>query len=214
MKTLSCRLAPSILPLLVTVTVFFTQMASLTARAADSLRGFIHADAAGTEIYLNLRGNNDLYKITSSQPNVLSDLRALKENDFLIASGAINAQARTVSIDAIESVGLQRLLGLWRTAKWQVFEFRDFNRVNLYSPSGVTAQQMALEQKREFSYVLAPDCAKRYSILLSDDHTVHAGSLQYSDGLVQITMFDTKTGQISEEISLLPVPPSSQSRRP
>ena len=64
----------------------------------------------------------------------------------MITTGDLNSDTHSIDVQAIESVGLQGLLGIWRTQQWQVFEFRDFNRLNLYSSTQSPPSSVGLEK--------------------------------------------------------------------
>lgn len=173
---------------------------------AETVRGFVHTDASTKDISLLIRTAHEPYRVVASLPSVLAGLRNLKDGDFIIGSGTVKTTEKLVVLDSLESVGLQELLGVWRTAEWQVFEFRDFNRLNLYKATPETYRPVGLSKLREYAYVLAPEQGDRYSIFLSDDQSVHVGSLEVSATKVQMTVFDPDTGRVAESISLSPLP--------
>jgi hypothetical protein len=118
----------------------------------------------------------------------------------------VNEADGTVRLDAIESLGLRELLGSWRTDRWEVYEFRDFSRMNLYVPTqSSSGQRIPLSKAREYNYVLAPEQGARYSIFLSDDRSVTVGSIEVKENKINFTVYDSKTGEISENISLSPL---------
>ena len=184
--------------------VFIVAGTARPACASTSLRGFIHL--ANGQVAVALKTSPDAYKVSSSRPDILKSLATLHDGDYVITTGDLDAATHTLDVEAIESVGLQALLGIWRTQAWQVFEFRDFNRLNLYSSTQSPPSSLGLEKLREFSYVLAPDSKNGFSILLSDDKAVHVGSLVLTDSSVHIQLFDSNTGAVAQDISLSPLP--------
>jgi hypothetical protein len=193
--------------LLLTLILVFLMSPSVFA---DTLSGTLEfkplIENEGFDIYLSMKSQPHPLKIVAANPSIKSDLRRLKAGDFIIAQGSI-AGSDSVTLDAIESVGLQKLLGSWHTADWQIYEFRDFNRLLLYrieKPHPARASRFA--GPREYRYVLAPETGSRFSIFLSDNTDVHAGSLELLDGRLTITVFNNETGDIAENISLSPLP--------
>jgi hypothetical protein len=138
--------------------------------------------------------------------SITSDLNKLKTGDGLVARGAIDANGRSLNIQSIESVGLRELLGSWHGPQREVFEFADFSRLNLYAPGPVGGESSKESADGptagHYHYVLAPEAGRGYSIFMSDNTTVHLGSIVVTDAIVHLTVFDSKTGQISESISL------------
>lgn len=171
---------------------------------ASSVRGYIEVNAQSGELYLAIDEGQAPRRIVGRE-NVLTELSNLRTGDFLVARGEIEALDYVVRIDTIESVGLKELIGPWSSVNFEVYEFEDFSRLNLYAPtkddSGVTLSKTA-----EFKYVLAPDQGSRYSIFLSDNRSVAVGTLEFKAQKVKLSVIDPKTGRASQNISLSPLP--------
>jgi hypothetical protein len=177
--------------------------------AAESIRGVLlkRGGSGGTnDLYLVSKSWPQPLKIVVSTPTLNVDLGNLKDGDFLVARGLASPSEGTVRVDAIESLGLRELLGSWRTDRWEVYEFRDFNRMNLYVPTRANnGQRVPLSMAREFNYVLAPEQGARYSIFLSDDRTVTVGTIEVQENKINFIVYDSKTGEVSQNISLSPL---------
>lgn len=183
----------------------FASLLSSPAIAATpkSVRGFVHTEPSG-ELYLTMRTSSVPLKIVPVGLILLGDLSKLRDGDFIIGSGTLNASEKTVLLEAIESVGLQEILGIWRADNRDVFEFRDFNRLNLYRPTANPSHMISLAKIHELSYVLAPERGDSYSIFLSDDRSVQVGTLKVRDKNILLSVFDT-SGRIISNISLSPL---------
>jgi len=173
------------------------------AAGPKSVRGFVHTEPSG-ELYLTVRTSSVPLKIVPVGLTLLGDLSKLRDGDFIIGSGTLNANEKTVLLEAIESVGLQEVLGIWRADNWDVFEFRDFSRLNLYRPTADPGRAIRLAKIHELSYVLAPERGDSYSIFLSDDRSVQVGTLKVRDKNILLSVFDT-SGRIMSNISLSPL---------
>ena len=182
----------------------FSLVSILALRAhADTVRGFIRSQADGT-VFIEVDPSQPKYRIVASNSTMTVDLMALKVGDYVIARGSLSPGDQTAHLDSIESLGLQEILGSWQADSERVFEFKDFTRLNLYrslhDSSGTT-----LAKTKQFDYVIAPDSGARYSIFLSDNTSVHVGSVEFLSDTVQLTILDPKTGSVAENISLSPL---------
>ena len=148
-------------------------------------------------------------------------LDELTSGDFVIVSGRLvdlNRDQRPdqIHVTGIESVGLKRLLGVWRTANWDVFNFESFEKLTLYKLQRTrsTTREMRLSHLKDMSYSLSPDRGSIYSIFIVEaprpqlgrSGAVFVGSLelqtQSGEPVLQLTLIDGKTGQVSEVLSL------------
>jgi len=189
---------------LIVLTLAYLLFASLPpASASESLRGFVHQSKG--QLTIALKSSATPFRVTPSSGSH-ENLSSLHDGDYVILTGNVNQANHTIEIEAIESVGLQALLGIWRTQQWQVFEFRDFNRLNLYGSTMTPPSPVGLEKLREFSYILAPNSDNKFTIILTDDKEVHAGVIELADKSVHLQLFDSKTGQVAQDISLSPLP--------
>jgi hypothetical protein len=178
---------------------------------ADSINGFIQLQAGSSDIYLLIKPDQPALKIQTLTPALMTDLQNLKTGDFIVGRGTLPTaistpdQQNVVQLESIESVGLTELLGSWRSDNWEVFEFKDFTQLNLYQPTP-NLSGPALQKTGQFQYVLAPDQGDRYSIFLSDDHSIQVGSIEFNSTGIALTVFDSQTGKVSQNISLSPIP--------
>jgi hypothetical protein len=142
-------------------------------------------------------------------------LGSLQAGDFVVLSGQYFDQDQNGSIDSIlvngiESVGLKRLIRTWKSDKWAVMKFENFNRMILYRPDLGSSR---LKKLKELNYTLAPDQGSDYSILMVEARStparpskpVFAGKLTVEKDRLQLELFDTKSGLTAEVYSLSPL---------
>lgn len=163
--------------------------------SAQSIRGFIQKTAGG-EVYLDVAANQAPYKLIANRASVEKDLQNLKLGDFLAARGYLDDETSEARIDSIETVGLRELIGPWQGGATRIYEFEDFSRLNLYVDSKL----------KEMNYTVAPEPGGRYSIFMSDNRSVQIGFLEFQPHGIKLTVLDPKTGRVSENISLSPLP--------
>lgn len=172
---------------------------------AAIIRGHLKADEKNETLHLVTAQSQTPLRIVSRGSGIHQALKSLRDGDFITARGQHFQKEGAVIIDAIESVGLRELLGIWTTAQWQIFEFRDFNRLNLYMDLQKWPGLLNINESRAMDYFLAPASGNRYSIFMSDDQSVLVGTLEVTTDRIDLTLFDSRTGRPSENISLSPL---------
>jgi hypothetical protein len=174
---------------------------ALSAKA-DSIRGFIQRQSGNHQLFVQHDdGSQVLVKMVGSSEQVQADINMLKNGDYLVARGSV--ANGTASVDSIESLGLQALVGAWSTEKSEVYEFEDFTRLTLYIPN---AAGSLIVKAGEFQYSIAPDEGTRYQFFLSPTSgSATVGSLQFRKSHLVLNVIDPKTGQSSADIVLSPL---------
>lgn len=172
--------------------------------SAQSVRGFIRATTdEGT--FLDVTADQAPFLLVANRPALETDLKNLKVGDYLVARGTLDVMSGEAHIDSIETVGLRELIGPWQSGASRIYEFEDFSRLNLYKalrdPQGVV-----LAKLKEMNYSVAPESKGRYSIFMSDNRSVQVGLLEFEARGIKLSVIDPKTGRVSENISLSPLP--------
>jgi hypothetical protein len=182
-------------------TALFLALAAGSAHA-DALRGFVQKKA-GVRILVvqNDDGSQSQLQISTSTTQVQADINKLKSGDFLVARGSV--ANLTVQIDAIESLGLQALVGSWGTTTTDIYEFQDFTHLNLYASN---ADHSQIVKTNEFQYSVAPDQGSRYSIFMSNTGgSVTVGSIEFKKRHLVLNTIDPTNGKVSADIVLSPL---------
>ncbi len=194
---------------------------------ADSIRGFISIQSA--QVFL-LPVQNGAHLASRAVPisttiGIRTSLLDLKTGDFVVVSGRLhdndqNGEPDEVTVHAIESVGLNELIGTWRSPNWEVVRFEDFTSMSLYRPRYMTGKtplhnprrgRMSFSKLKDLNYTLAPEQGSNYSIFLVEKMSlagpapIYVGRLSVQKRLLKLEIFDSKTGQPGEVLSLSPV---------
>jgi hypothetical protein len=191
---------------MILVVAAFAMTLAPNSAHAEVVSGFLRNSPTG-DLSLIVRGSRDPLKITAPA-NLLNSLRKLRDGNIITGSGTIKLSEKIVQIDAVHSVGLQELLGSWRSSRWEIFEFKDYTRLNLYLQTAENRDAVALAQTHALNYVVVPEREGRYSIFISDNTArLMAGTLQLNekDRTATLTVYDDKTLKVSEKISLSPL---------
>lgn len=192
--------------------------AAATAHAAP-VRGFLVVQPDLVRIRLLSPDSHETPK-TESIPvaadlGTLSALLKLHSGDFIIAIGEMIDQdgqpgTEAVLIQGIESVGLQNLIGSWRTRRGDVLHFEDFSRASLYSMNHPRSAS-TLTPFKKLRYTLAPESGNGYSIFLVESgmetrRSVYVGRIELSSTIstpttrraFKLDILDPSSGQIAE----------------
>lgn len=189
---------------ILTVITAASLFAGVSVRA-DSIHGFIQKNGTARSLRVaNKNATETILTMTAANPTIQASIDMLKNGDYLVARGTSNSSS--VQVDAIESLGLQALVGKWSTSRDEVYDFRDFTSLNLYVPSETAnGEKGEVVKAGEFQYSVAPDQGARYSIFLSNAASVTVGSIEFHNRQLILNVIDPTTGQVSADILLSPL---------
>lgn len=206
-------------------------LSPLTVAHAGTIRGFlvVQPDAVRIRPLSNSSIRPPALPVEADL-NTLGSLLSLRSGDFVVATGDMidrdgRPGAEAVLIQGIESVGLQNLIGSWRTARWDVIRFEDFSRASLYSHTQrrdthtSSVRPTGLAKLKELRYTLAPERANGYSIFLVESGSrtpgpVYVGRLELSapghaaKQEIKLDILDPSSGQVSESFLFTRLPGS------
>jgi hypothetical protein len=178
---------------------------------ADNIVGFLAApaampsSAAETGFRIKLKEQTEPLLIEAS-PAIVDTLRNLRVGSLIVGTGQVLPLQKKVQLDAIQTVGLKELIGTWQSSRWEVFEFRDFNKLMRYLPMENEAGDFRLRFVESFDYAVAPDRDDLYSIFITDNQKrMMVGTLRFNEGSLLLTVYDSATGLESQKISLSPL---------
>lgn len=177
-----------------------------TARA-DNIIGYLVAPHSVVEkgLRIRLKDQKDPLRIETSD-TILETLKNLRLGSLIVGTGQVTLDRKAVRLDAIQTVGLKELIGTWQSSRWEVFEFRDFNKLMRYLPMESEAGDFRLTFVESFDYAITPDRNDLYSIFITDNHKrMMVGTLRFNEGSLLLTVYDSQTGLESQKISLSPL---------
>jgi hypothetical protein len=192
---------------LIALMFFISSISSATPlNQTQTLTGQLINKGDDSPLQMQLKSHGNLVNIDAS-PRIISVLRRLRPNDLMTVQGTVSADNSTVTIESIDRLGLQELLGAWRTRKWEVFEFKTYSQLELFLPSGLgdDDDQAGTPRVKTVNYAVTPDNDDGFSIFMSDENGVKMGFLKVAPDSLSIAIPDPQTGEISETISLVPV---------
>lgn len=140
-----------------------------------------------------------------ARPEIISYLRNLTTGDSISGNGRISNDGKKVYLDSLDRVGLQEILGAWRATSREIFEFKNYDTLNIYVPTVNHDGDISLAQTRSLKYVLTPEKESRFSIFMSDKTGyVRLGFIHFGKRKLEMVLTDSNTGELKEKMSLWP----------
>ncbi len=147
--------------------------------------------------------NEDGYfQIKTNNEEVDYDLSQLFSGDQITGEGEFLKTEGVVNLHRINSVGIKRLLGLWRAEDDSKFHFMSAEDLQITYASGA---------KTVWTYALTPEAGNKWAIQMENDQNVVIGLLRYFSTAEQtrivIDVQSPRDGRVLYEIKLKPIPP-------
>ncbi len=136
--------------------------------------------------------------IDQQSTHAAQDLARLQSGDWCAGSGTFDGKSLT--IDSIDVVGLQSLLGKWETSLGGVFEFSDFSNLRFFS----SRQEPSTAFIKSFKYTLSPNPNGEWSIFFGNTTAVQIGILQNTASGWTMSLLNSANGSVSQIIELTP----------
>lgn len=232
---------PLLMRIILSIVGFVAVVGSSSSSFAESIHGIVSFEKISSHLGSNVEeirvrpvvGSHFSATVTGAKDFpietsllIRESLATLQAGDFVVLSGQYldhdqNGSIDSIYVNGIESVGLKRLIRTWKSEKWDIMKFENFNRMVLYrpnSPAGL-ATPLRFQKLKELNYTLAPEQGSGYSILMVETpsvtppsalplrpaHPVFAGKLTVEKDRLKLELFDTKSGLTAEVYSLSPL---------
>ena len=157
----------------------FVFFAAVEARSAAISGIVLRMPQAAAGTGLRLQTATGPLSLSGATETVEADLGKLRTGDFLTGDGLVEGSGAILR--SIDEVGLQALLGVWEVNAQElnpdIFEFIDFDRLNLYHLPSALRKDRSFDQ---WSYAVAPDVGRKWSLFVSGGGRVRVGSLEFS----------------------------------
>ncbi len=177
----------------------FTLVATLilpqtTLAILVSFSGSIRKNFIG--VYLTLNQNSDEKdSLQSNNRFIQSTLKKLKTGDRLSGVGEINNDKKTVQVTNIDSVGLSRLIGKWRSES-EVYEFTSFNTLT------ITNNDTDEVQKIQYSITPNEEDTSQWIIFISNQQSTELALLDINSDMISLRYLDNENGDIDHTVVL------------
>lgn len=143
------------------------------------------------------------YKIISRSTDVQRTLKRLETGDSIVSSGRLDTVNKVAEIEAIDFVGLGRIIGLWNTqgAK-SMMQFRSFSDVNVYSFVLQSNGNNVVRNRKNFKYTLSPANDSEWVMFLSDDQSTQMGFLKLGETDATLSLLNSQTGEVQNVLQM------------
>lgn len=126
------------------------------------------------------------------------ELARLHSGDWCAGSGTFDGLSLT--IESVDVVGLQDLLGKWDTSLGGVVEFSDFTNMHSFA----TPQNADSRLGTSFKYTISPNPNGDWSIFFGNTSTAQIGILQNKLNGWTLSLLNSADGSVSQIIELTP----------
>lgn len=179
--------------------LLFTLIFGLSSLAfASPIAGTLQRGHKSTYIYLD--GKKQKYILNSSISEASIALKKLSTGDYLIGNGVIDEENRVIELDALDYVGLKKLLGVWYNRK-SIMNFKNYTDLTVYPIAG-TFSSGGSAPSTEIRYSMAPYAGNQWAIFLSNSHATVFATIELGNGTAKMRLFDADTGNASDVILL------------
>jgi hypothetical protein len=141
--------------------------------------------------------SNKSYSLSAATPLMASYLNKLDDGDFISIDADKNGQQTQLTVNSVNYVGLQVLLGTWSGDDNYYYNFKSFNEFSL---SKKINADTAI--KSEYTYLINP-ANTAWTILISGPYNSYLGGLNiYNSHEAEIQLYDSETGEILRTVQL------------
>ena len=164
---------------------------------AETIKGPSVKEPSG--IYINLSNLGTLYKInTEAMSPLLRELfHYLESDDYFDGFGRVDTTSKNIYLGGVDSIGLDRLIGVWKSDSNDTYSFTNFSSLELsYNPDS-----LSVPPPKKFRYRITPNNNGQWSILFIGDD-IHIGTLIVDHQTSTLQLYDQETGQLLKVIRL------------
>jgi hypothetical protein len=179
------------------------------ARAGTMVTGELINNGADKPLTLHVKDAVAAYQLDASEA-LITFLRKLASGDSITAQGTLSSDQKKFTIESIDRLGLKELLVTWRSSRFEIFEFQDFTQLNLYIPTVASTGGISLSRTHSLKYAVMPEDSGSFTIFMKDDKDFRMGFLDLRKNKVNLKVFDSNTGQVTDNISLSLLAPPTQ----
>lgn len=180
----------------------FLLLASVSAQSAELFKGHIKKLndvvilVSQSQIEYTLSFNNDV----SNQ-----QIQRLNNGDFASVTADVDpTNSNLIHVSSVDYIGLEMLMGVWRSDVNMCYEFTSFTRLYAYTPDKYNecVRKNDSDAEAKYTYFINPDIDV-WNMLISSNTSEFVGKLNILNlSNVEITLFDSRTDAILGTIVL------------
>lgn len=150
---------------------------------------------------IEITGHRTPYYLKSDLVSLRESFSKLKIGDYISGEGKFDVLNQSVKVIGIKYIGLNKLLGKWKSQNLENFHFSDYQTLYYSTPS--STQSLKPKATRTIRYHITPNIDnKSWPILFTDNFASGTGRVIVHGNKAYITLFNV-SGKKVREISLL-----------
>lgn len=184
--------------LLFVLTLASSALAFAVPSVSSSVAGTVQRK--GPSIFLQSSDSCGLYLLKTTSPDAQAALNKLAPGDTLTGTGTFDTKACVANIDSVDYVGLKKMLGDWISSEGSL-SVHDFNSLSFY-PGTQSDLDYANSPSIEYKYSVTPSNGKEWVLFLSDCKSTTFATIQFSNNLAIMKIFDSDSGNVTKTFFL------------
>jgi hypothetical protein len=157
----------------------------------------------GPRFFLFLSTTEKKVRLSFVNPEIENQISKLKVNDFISLEGCLHPETNTISVDSVNYVGLNDLLGNWKGNDTYCYQFKTYLTMTVYNKNENGQCDFSVGHlARDFSSIINPS-TPAWSVLLSDNDDTYLMDLNlHSQKSAELSLYDSRSGDIITHIQL------------
>lgn len=191
---------------------FSLQITSGLAYGAQVFSGFLIRE--GCDFSFTPKNSAITYQVEALNYDVLDSLTRLDNGDFISGSGRFDTAQKKLSIQSIDYVGLQKLLGSWISTDGTIV-FKDFSTMRfLPRIRGLNMDAHWKQYQKEFRYSISPKDRNEWALFMSDNMNTSFATVEFTgkfsgeftkklaEQKIIMKIFESESGNIVRTLTL------------
>ncbi len=165
---------------------------------ASIFRGIISKKKS--QIVLTDESNDTAYILVSTAQIISNHLNKLSSGDYVSLDATVNSKKNSLTVKAINYMGLKSLLGIWIGDDSYCYNFISFTEFIISDLVG--EKKCASPTTPALTYIINPG-SKTWTMLISNEHSSYVGDLKLKSPMsAQIELFNSETGVALKALNL------------
>lgn len=187
------RINPAFKLVVLLINLVFCFAFSISAQASETIKGRIKVI---DNTYLLVTKSQIAYTLDFTSSVSEQQIKRLKNGDFASVSASISTISPSlIYVTSVDYVGLDILIGTWRSDSNMCYEFTTFTRLYVYAPDelGLCLRGTNPDTFGKYNYFINPDVGA-WNMLISSSNSEFVGELNIVDeDHLEIELFDART---------------------
>jgi hypothetical protein len=156
----------------------------------------------GANYYFTPKSSELYYKIKPLTQDVKDNLSRLENGDFIAGNGTLDTTNKKLSIESVDYVGLNKILGPWIGTEGTML-FKDFSTMR-FTPRfrDINMDSRLTNYQKEFRYSITPSDGNEWGLFLSDDKSTTFATVEFTKNKVIMKIFESESGKIVRTLKL------------